>query len=419
MRPVKVLAILLLGLGLAHGQPGPHTLAAVELGRDPNRLALSPDSLIKMMISDVNPDTVRSYIEALTNFGTHSYTSKNRYDVARWIQATFLRMGFSDVVLDTFSANGYLQYNVVATLPSSTATEDVIVIGGHHDTVGWQNPSGVYPGADDNSSGTAAVLESARVLTRTGYEPRATLRFITFAAEEAGLLGSRSYAGRAAVSGMKIRLMINHDMIANSPRPVDSSTVRVYYYAGAESYRDLAKALTEKYTLLTPVDGGRNSSGSDSHSFWSNGYPAVYFFEKDFSPWYHSPSDVIGNCNIPYCAEIIRASVATLLSTDLAGDPTDVGKPASGIPASYALLQNYPNPFNPTTRIRYTLPGAGRVRLAVYDILGREVAVLVSESKPAGNHEVPFNATHLSSGMYFYTMRAGDYVQTRTMAVLR
>jgi acetylornithine deacetylase/succinyl-diaminopimelate desuccinylase-like protein len=89
-----------------------------------------------VVISDVNPDTVRSYIEALTNFGTHSYTSKNRYDVSRWIQATFLRMGFSDAVLDTFSANGYLQYNVVATLPSSTAAEDVIVIGGHHDTVG-------------------------------------------------------------------------------------------------------------------------------------------------------------------------------------------------------------------------------------------------------------------------------------------
>ncbi len=377
------------------------------------------DSLITVMTASVNPDTVRWFMERLTNFGSHHYRSANRHAVAEWIQSAFQRMGFADVVLDTFVANGYEQTNVVATLPSSTATADVIVIGGHHDTVGWRDSTGVYPGADDNSSGTAAVLESARVLTRARYAPKTTLRFVTFAAEEAGLLGSRSYAQRASQNGMKIRLMINHDMIANSPYALEDDTVRVYYYTGAEPYRDLAKAMTQEYTMLTPVDGNKNSSGSDSYSFYSVGYPAVYFFEKIFSPWYHSPYDVIANCNIPYCAEVIRASVATLLSTDMAGPISDVRDPERTVPGSYALLQNFPNPFNPSTTIAFELPRASHVTLSVYDILGRQASVLVDEERAAGRYEARFNASTLSSGTYIYRLQAGDFISAKKMTIVR
>ncbi len=377
------------------------------------------DSLITVITASVNPDTVRRFMESLTGFGSRHYQSANRHKVAEWIQAEFWRMGFSDVVLDSFLANGYIQTNVVATLPASTATEEVIVTGGHHDTVGWRDTTGVYPGADDNASGTAAVLESARVLTRAGYKPRTTLRFITFAAEEAGLIGSHSYAQRASQSGMKIRLMINHDMIANSPRLLDDDTVRVYYYAGAESYRELAKTMTQDYTVLIPVDGNKNSSGSDSYSFHSVGYPAVYFFEKTFSPWYHSTSDIIENCNIPYCAEIIRASVATLLHTDIAGPVTDAGAPVAARPMSYALLQNFPNPFNPSTTITYELPHASHVTLEVYDVLGRQVEVLVNDVRNAGSHEVMFKGARLSSGVYFYRLQTGDFVSARRMLLTK
>jgi len=377
------------------------------------------DSLIAVLTTNVNPDTVRWFIEGLTSFGSHHYRSANRHAVAEWIQAAFRRMGFADVVLDTFMANGYEQTNVIATLPSSSATEDVIVIGGHHDTVGWRDSTGIYPGADDNSSGTAAVLESARALTRAGYKPRMTLRFITFAAEEAGLLGSRSYAQRASQSGMKIRLMINHDMIANSSLQLEDDTVRVYYYTGAESYRELAKTMTQEYTMLTPVDGNKNSGGSDSYSFYSVGYPAVYFFEKTFSPWYHSTSDIIANCNIPYCAEIIRASVATLLYTDIAGPVTGVDASAPITPVSHALLQNFPNPFNPSTTITYELPRASHVTLGVYDVLGRQVEVLVNDVRDAGRHEVRFDGTGLSNGVYFYRLQTDGFLSTRRMLLTK
>jgi formylglycine-generating enzyme required for sulfatase activity len=89
------------------------------------------------------------------------------------------------------------------------------------------------------------------------------------------------------------------------------------------------------------------------------------------------------------------------------------------IPNSYALCSNYPNPFNPTTTIQYDLPKAGYVSLKVYDYLGKEVASLTSEEKPAGRHAIQFNATNLSSGVYFYRLQAGAFVGTKRLLLLR
>ncbi len=97
---------------------------------------------------------------------------------------------------------------------------------------------------------------------------------------------------------------------------------------------------------------------------------------------------------------------------------TDVNDELS-LPAEFSLSQNYPNPFNPSTKIKYSIKEQGNVKLIVYDILGREVATLVNEQKPAGNYEVTFDASRLSSGVYFYRLRAGSFVSTKKMILLR
>jgi beta-N-acetylhexosaminidase len=90
------------------------------------------------------------------------------------------------------------------------------------------------------------------------------------------------------------------------------------------------------------------------------------------------------------------------------------------LPTDFKLYQNYPNPFNPSTTISYHIPIAGNVSLKVYDILGREVATLVYEFKPAGNHSTIYtlNST-LSSGVYFYQLRVNKYIETKKMMVLK
>lgn len=91
----------------------------------------------------------------------------------------------------------------------------------------------------------------------------------------------------------------------------------------------------------------------------------------------------------------------------------------SGIPTSYALHQNYPNPFNPTTRIEYDLPVAGHVKLAVFDLVGREVAILVDENQQAGYKAIGFVSNQFASGVYFYRLAAGTFVATKKMIIVK
>ena len=91
----------------------------------------------------------------------------------------------------------------------------------------------------------------------------------------------------------------------------------------------------------------------------------------------------------------------------------------SNVPRRFALEQNYPNPFNPATKIRYDVPNQSQVRIAIYDVLGRQVQVLVNEELSAGSHTVEFDATRLASGVYIYRMEAGSFVQTRKMMLVK
>ena len=110
------------------------------------------------------------------------------------------------------------------------------------------------------------------------------------------------------------------------------------------------------------------------------------------------------------------------------GVGTDVrSSEGAAIPATYALLQNYPNPFNPTTGIRFQVPalsevegsGVSEVKITVYDILGREVAVLVNERKAPGSYEATFDGSRLASGVYYYRLTAGSFMQVKKMLLVK
>ncbi|MEX2437332.1 MAG: T9SS type A sorting domain-containing protein [Candidatus Paceibacterota bacterium] len=89
------------------------------------------------------------------------------------------------------------------------------------------------------------------------------------------------------------------------------------------------------------------------------------------------------------------------------------------LPDGYTLWQNYPNPFNPSTQIRFAIPEQAHVRLSVYNMLGQQIATLVDETRPAGWHDVTFDASGLSSGTFIYRIEAGEYVETRSMMLVK
>jgi hypothetical protein len=94
-------------------------------------------------------------------------------------------------------------------------------------------------------------------------------------------------------------------------------------------------------------------------------------------------------------------------------------KDATDKPNYYHLEQNYPNPFNPYTKITFTIPQLSFVTIKIYDVLGNEITTLVNEEKPAGSYDFEFDAAGLTSGIYFYQLQAGDYIETKKMVLMK
>lgn len=267
---------------------------------------------VQLLISQVSADSVNAFIQSMQDMQTRYALASNRLQVANWIKDQFLRFGISNASLQPFEWNNTTQYNVVATITGSVYPDEYIIVGGHHDSITYTTPYVLAPGADDNASGSMAAVEMARVLMDNNYQPKCSIRFVTFAAEEFGLWGSKHYAQNAFSQGQDIRLMINHDMIANNSN--GNNSVLLMPYDGALEQSQHAAAITEQYTSLDVTYGYLNSSSSDSHPFWMRGYPVIYYFETDFSPHYHSDADVTANIDPIYAAEVIRASLAVTLS---------------------------------------------------------------------------------------------------------
>ncbi|HRP93821.1 MAG TPA: T9SS type A sorting domain-containing protein [Ignavibacteriaceae bacterium] len=118
-------------------------------------------------------------------------------------------------------------------------------------------------------------------------------------------------------------------------------------------------------------------------------------------------------------------------ATNFSSVPVSVKDDMVSSPSEFMLSQNYPNPFNPITTIIYSIPNTtlsgvegSRVQLKIYDVLGKEIATLVNEEKTAGSYEIEFNShsgegRNLTSGVYFYTLRAGSFVQTKKMILIK
>ena len=136
----------------------------------------------------------------------------------------------------------------------------------------------------------------------------------------------------------------------------------------------------------------------------------------DFDPTFLRPDEYRVNLNIH--SDVLDTTY--VLPVVLLVTSSDV--PESGeteLPQTYALYQNYPNPFNPSTTIRYDLKADGRTRLAVYNLMGQEIAVLVDQMQNAGSHQLTFDASALPSGMYFYRLQSGDFVHSAKMVLMK
>ncbi len=281
---------------------------------------------IQAIVNLVQTSSVLSMIQSLQDFGTRFALADNRLTVSEWIRDQFISFGVPNVELQSFEWRNTIQNNVVATIPGSVYPDEYIIVGGHHDSINsYDNPYIFAPGADDNASGAVACLEMARVMMASGFQPKRSIRFITYAAEEFGLWGSKYDAAQLAAAELDIRLMINHDMISNNVSAPGDWQVRLMPYWGCIEHSLHAQKLTSLYTDLEAYFGELNSPSSDSASYWGKGYNVVYFFESHFSPYYHSSNDIVANIDPDYAAEVIKASTAVAANfADMPAAPTNL-----------------------------------------------------------------------------------------------
>ena len=294
--------------------------------------------------------------------------------------------------VDIKSAAPVVWYNVEATKKGASRADDIYILCGHYDAIS-EDPWNRAPGAEDNASGVAAVLEAATVLAGSRFD--GTLKFLAFSGEEEGLLGSRAYAREAYRAEEEIRGVFNMDMVSYLDEPVHDVEVRYNDFSRGllAAYREAAR-LYVPACVIYPVTEGRG--GSDHEPFWEYGYPALLSIEyagKQFYPWYHTTEDLPGHLAPAFGADVTKVNVAA--AATLAG--TRLG------PGASSEIIVYPNPAKPSAghdRVRFANLGAGS-SLVLYDVAGAEVWAATADGSGAAEWPlVTADGRAAASGVY-------------------
>ena len=305
------------GAARAHSATG-ITLRAVPWNRSlVRRVSRSParrsgaaanSPILEAAIQAVDIDAYTATVTDLVNFGTRYTLNSSFPNITNFLVTQFQTLGYS-VTQDSFRISGRTRHNVIAELQGDARPNDIYIVCGHYDSIS-QSPSSYAPGADDNASGSAAVLELARVLRQYRFD--ATIRFICFAGEEQGLVGSSAYVSDLASSGQisSIKGVINMDMIAY--RNTAAWDVLLEGSSGtSQPLLSLLSSLVPDYTSLTSYIS-TNPFGSDHMPFINQGINAVLTIEYEdwANPYYHSTSDTVNRLSLPFAADIVRLNAA-------------------------------------------------------------------------------------------------------------
>ncbi len=422
-----------------------------------------PDSLhynpqVDSLISQVSSDNLMQHIEKLAdangNNNRVSYTPGNEW-AARYIKDFFDSVaGLTKVEFDTFRIfNAPAPYdtiplvNVVATLQGSTGASQYYMVGGHFDATANLDPSYNWPiawktadapGADDNATGIAAMLEIARILANpeNSFKSGTTIKFVAFGAEERhpaynndNHWGSRFFAHRAFVRGDDILGAYILDMIGFN------STGNYHFDIVSNSESSYLGQFMLDVKQTYQIDISSNSypfpeaTYSDHEQFWQYNYPAILLIEnappwEDNLPWYtenpyyHRRSDTPDKVNLTQVEKITKLSLGTIAS--LSTSATKIKEEKISIPESFSLLQNYPNPFNSTTTIRYRLQTKGKIELAIFNLRGQKITQLVNSEQQPGKFSVTWNAgKDLSSGLYIVVLKSAGKQVIRKIALIK
>ena len=286
-----------------------HPVSGVSLLPEEVIWQRAQDQLYEQLAAEVSADNLRGRVIDLQNFGTRYAPTGNCLQAGQYIYNYLVSLGLP-VSYQEFYYSTYLCRNVIAQVTGQTYPEQVVIICAHYDSTSDQRWT-LAPGADDNASGTAAVLEAARIVSSRPLD--FTVRFILFSAEEQGLIGSLRYVQEKLNPAENILGVLNLDMVAYADYLPEDLDVIGNRYSGW--LVDRVAALAGTYG---PVPGKKIIDASfvysDHAPFWDRGIAAICAIEDASvpNPYYHKTTDTVDTLNFDFYRAAARGSLISL-----------------------------------------------------------------------------------------------------------
>ncbi len=292
--------------------------------------SFTPDKIsdlvdLESLASSILQDSLESYSYRLQAFNGRVAGSSSIQSCANWLVSKFEDFGYDSIVVEVYWDSVYDEWaqirNVVAYKIGTLYPDFHVVVGAHYDAVPGS------PGADDNGSGTAGVLEIARVLS--SMETNVTYVFALWDGEEEGLLGSWQYASRALFANERIVSNVNMDMVAHY-----QNTVNGKVYSNVGDYSQLVIDLADSLSSINLNFYSGGAGGTDYIPFEQSGYDVVNFHEYIFSTVYHSYRDSTSFMNFDYMTRMVRAAAVTgyVIGDNFLPDPEVIMFAPHGMP---------------------------------------------------------------------------------------
>ncbi len=331
--------------------------------------SITPDARVQAMIDQVTMPSVADLDGNLSGenevvIGGSPYTIFTRYSrtdipiqkATQYAYERFSALGLATVYHEYNLPGSGLRRNVIAEQTGVDQPERVLFITAHLDSTS-NDAYNLAPGADDNASGSTAVLLAAQILSQ--YQFDCTLRYALFTGEEQGLVGAEAYAAEVDALGENIEGVLNLDMIAYNSDA--AKIIELHTRPGNASDTAIAALFSDvisAYNLgLAPEIEPSGIQASDHAAFWMYGYPAILAIEdfEDFTPYYHTTGDTLDTLDLDYFTRFVKAAVGTFAHMGClrpaSGGLAGVVSEAGGGPLAGALVEATPIIGMPVTAL--------------------------------------------------------------------
>jgi len=280
---------------------------------------------VERLLPELSADSLRGFVQRLSSFPTRLYSSENGVKAAQFIRDTYVSFAGSrtDVKAELFTHSRWRQPSVIVRIEGQGPRKnETIILGAHLDSIsqmfGFPNPNGAAPGADDDASGIATLLETFRVLSASGFRPDRTIEFMGYAAEEVGLWGSQEISRAYRTNNRTVAGVLQLDMTMFPG--LNTGITFIMDHTNPE-LTEFGKNLVDTY-VRTPWHETECGYGCSDHASWDKlGFPTVYPFEASFNDYnkkIHTDRDLLDFLDVAHGLHFAKFALSWAI--EMAGD---------------------------------------------------------------------------------------------------